>query len=229
MTKENVKNDNESFDYKKSLKNPKDPLIKKIKFIDFYLNRPVAALIVRLVFNTRVTPNGLTYFSFFTGILGAFFFSRGEYRYFILGGICAQLSSIIDGADGMLARTKNMCSNYGSHLDLFLDRIIDFSLWIGISLGAGIYFKNPRLISIGMLAAGLYLLHVNLFYITKSYFQVKDKGDTGEARAVLLFFVLIFAITGRMDIFIYLFLAETSLVNLVRLIYFISLGGKKNL
>ncbi|MCU0287955.1 MAG: CDP-alcohol phosphatidyltransferase family protein, partial [Acidobacteria bacterium] len=142
---------------------------------------------------------------------------------FVLGGICTQLSSIIDGADGMLARAKNMCSSFGSYLDLFFDRIIDFTLWVGISFGAGLYFGDPKLTHLGLLAAGLYLLHVNLFYLTKSFRQVDDKGNTGEARAILMLFVLIFSITGRMDIFIYLFLAETILVNAFRLIYFLNL------
>lgn len=221
-----MKDNNDKFEYEKSLKKPSNPFIKKIKFVDFYLNRPLASLMVRAVFNTRVTPNGLTYISSFLGLLGAFFFSRGEYLYLILGGVCAQLSSIIDGADGMLARAKNMCSDYGANLDLFLDRITDFSLLVGVSLGANIYFKNPRLLILGLLTAGLYMLQINLFYLTKSYLQKKDRGDTGEARAIVLFFMLIFAIAGRPDIFIYLALAVTATINACRVFYFISLGRK---
>jgi phosphatidylglycerophosphate synthase len=223
-----VKNNESTFDYRKSLKKSTDPFINKIKFIDIYLNRPVASLIVRAVYKTSVTPNQLTYISFFLGILGAFFFSRGEYLYFILGGVSAQLCSIVDGADGMLARAKNMCSDYGSHLDLFLDRIIDFSLFVGISLGAGHHFNDPHLLFLGVLSSGLYLLQTNLFYITKNYLQVKDKGETGEFRAVMVWAMLIFAIANRLDIFIYLGAAETVIVNIARVIYFISLGKKKN-
>lgn len=226
MNQENLKDNNDKFKYQKSLKRPTNPFINKIKFVDFYLNRPIASLMVRAVFNTRVTPNALTYISFFFGLLGAFFFSRGEYLYIILGGVCAQVSSIIDGADGMLARAKNMCSDYGANLDLFLDRITDFSLLVGISLGANIYFKNPRLLILGLLTAGLYMLQINLFYLTKSYLQVKDRGDTGEARAIVLLFMLIFAIASRPDIFIYLALAVTATINACRLFYFISLRKK---
>lgn len=223
-----INNDVNTFDYRKSLKQSTDPFINKIKFIDIYLNRPMASLIVRAVYKTSITPNHLTYISFFFGILGAFFFSRGEYLYFILGGVSAQLCSIIDGADGMLARAKNMCSDYGSHLDLFLDRIIDFSLFVGISLGAGHHFNDPRLLFIGVLSSGLYLLQTNLFYITKDYLQVKNKGETGEIRAVLMWAILIFAIANRLDIFIYLGVVETVIVNIVRVFYFVSLGKKKN-
>jgi phosphatidylglycerophosphate synthase len=223
-----TKNQDNSYDYRKSLKKPTDPFLNKIKFIDLYLNRPVASLVVRAVYKTSITPNDLTYISFFLGLLGAFFFTRGEYLYFILGGISAQLCSIVDGADGMLARAKNMCSDYGSHLDLFLDRIIDFCLFASISLGAGDYFKDNHLLFLGVLGSGLYLLQTNLFYITKDYLQVKDKGETGETRAVLIWAILIFAVANRLDIFIYLGVAETLIVNIVRVFYFVSLGKKKN-
>ena len=218
---------NNKFDYRKALKFSPTPNMNKIKYVDVYLNRPVAALIVRAVYNTPITPNGLTYTSFFLGLLGAFLFTRGEYLYFILGGVFIQLASVVDGADGMLARAKNMCSDYGSYLDLFFDRIIDFSLFVCIALGTSIYFNRQTFLFLGLLAAGLYLLQVNLFYLTKSYLQVSAKGDTGEFRAVLMWAVLIFAVVNRLDIFVYLGLAETAIAIPVRLIYFIRLGRKK--
>jgi phosphatidylglycerophosphate synthase len=228
MQKEIVNNHNK-FDYRKSLKKPPDAfLISKIKFIDQYLNRPLAALVVRAVFRTAITPNGLTYISFFLGLLAAFFFSRGEYRFIVLGGILAQMSSIIDGADGMLARAKEMCSEFGSYLDLLLDRIIDFSLLVGISVGASLSWNDKNLLLLGLLTAGLYLLQINLFYLTKSFLQVQKRGDTGEARALMMLLMLVFALINRMDLFIYTLMAETIIVNITRLIYFISLGKPKD-
>lgn len=215
-----------AFNYRESLKKPDNTFLNKAIKIERYVNRPLASLIVRLVYHTRITPNGLTFFSFFLGLLGAFFLSRGQYIYFILGGVGIQLSSIVDCADGMLARSKNMCSEFGSHLDIFLDRIMDFSLVIGVSVGVYTAFDNKNLLILGFLAAGLYLLQVNLFYLTNSYLQRKEKGQTGEARALMLLLVMILSIANRLDIGIYLLLAETVIVVLVRTIYFITLGRK---
>ena len=69
--------DNDRFDYRESLKKNKGLFLNKIVRVERYLNRPLASLIVRLVFKTSITPNGLTYFSFILGLLGAFllFFS----------------------------------------------------------------------------------------------------------------------------------------------------------
>jgi len=227
MKKKELDNDKSIYDYKKSLKkSPTSLIVSKIKFIDLYINRPLASLLVRLVYKTPITPNGLTYISFLIGIFGAFFFSRGQYRFFILGGICAQLASIIDGADGMLARAKNMCSEYGSHLDLFLDRITDFMLITGISVGAYRYSGDSNLLLLGFLSAGLYILQINLFYLTKKYLQEKRMGDTGEARALMILLMLFFGLINRLDLAIYILLVETVIVNLGRLFYFVHLGKK---
>ncbi|MCP4218807.1 MAG: CDP-alcohol phosphatidyltransferase family protein [bacterium] len=213
----------QKFDYKAALKRPGDSVSGKMNMVDMYLNRPVASLIVRAVYNTRVTPNGLTIFSFLLALTGVFFFTRGEYRYFIVGGILAQLSSVVDGADGMLARAKGMGSRFGAYLDLFFDRIIDFSVFVGASYGASLYFNDPFLLFLGTLGAGMYMLQVNLFYLYKECKQQKETGDTGEMRAILYWALLILAIANRLDIFLYLGLAETVLNIFFRTIAFFRL------
>ena len=171
-------------------------------------------------------PRLLTWISALFGFLSAALFARGEPIFFLLAGCAAQLSSVIDGADGMLARARGQCSEFGSHLDLFLDRIVDFTVFAGISFGAGHYFREPRLLVLGLAATGLYQLVIILFYLTKSYLKSDERGDTGEARAVLYWMVLIFALINRLDLFIYLLLAETLVVFAFRLGYFVSLGRR---
>lgn len=217
-----------TFNYNEALKKPDHTFLNKVIRVERYLNRPLASLVVRLIYRTSITPNGLTFFSFVLGILGASFMSFGKYTYFALGGISIQLSSIIDCADGMLARSKNMCSDFGSHLDIFLDRIMDFSMIIGVSVGVYTALGNKNYLILGFLTAGLYLLQINLYYLTKSYLQDKEKGQTGEARALMLLIVMILGIANRLEIGIYLLLAETIIVNIVRTIYFISLGLNRN-
>jgi phosphatidylserine synthase len=218
----------QNFEYQKSLKKPSQAFgISLIKFVDMYINRPLAGWLVRAVFKTRITPNGITYVSFIVGMVGAYFFTRGRARDFIIAGVLTQLASIIDGADGMLARAKNMCSEYGSHLDLFFDRITDFCVFACIGVGASLYFRNPQLLYLGFLPAGLYMFRINLFYLPKVYQQNKERGNTGEARALLMWAVLIFAVVNRLDIFIYLLLAQTIITDVSRTIFFISLGRKR--
>ncbi|MCP5107474.1 MAG: CDP-alcohol phosphatidyltransferase family protein [bacterium] len=224
-----VKDEQNGFDYQKSLKDRNTHFVNKFIAVEKYINRPLASLIVRAVFNTPVTPNGLTYCNFFLGLLAAFFFSRGEYFYFVLGGIFIQLSSIVDSADGMLARAKNMAGNYGAHLDIFLDRITDFLLFVGITIG--VYRAHPEnldLLITGMAAAGLYILQINLFYLSKNFLKNKNTGETGEARALMLLLIMIFAFADILHIFIYILLAGTVISSLIRLFCFVRLGKKQH-
>lgn len=212
------------FDFRASRKTQRSAFIASISFVDRHLNRRAAALLVKAVYRTRVTPNQLTWVSAVLGCISGALFAQGEPASFVAAGVAAQLSSIIDGADGMLARARGQCSAYGSHLDLFLDRVVDFSVFAGIALGASRHFHAPRLLALGLLATGLYQLQIILFYLTKSFLKSEERGDTGEARAVLYWAVLIFAVANRLDIFVYLLLAETVVLNTFRLGYFVSLG-----
>jgi CDP-L-myo-inositol myo-inositolphosphotransferase len=168
----------------------------------------------------------VTVASFFIGVIGAVFFSLGRYEFFIVGGICTQLSSIVDCADGMLARKKNMSSDYGAYLDLFLDRINEFFIMTGYAAGLYISSGNlTQLILIGI-AISLYYLQVTLFYITKKYLRNDKTGETAEVRALLLFLIFVFAVTNRLDLGVYTLLGSVVGVNIYSVVKFINLRGK---
>ncbi len=206
----------ERYDYKKSMKLSDHPL-NRFLALNRYFYRPAASLIVRLVFPTKITPNQLTVTSFLLGTAASVLFIGGEYTYFVLAGILVQLSQLLDLADGMLARAKNMGSDYGAFLDLFLDRVIDFFLLSGIAVGVYRSTGSSYVLMIGMFAVSLYFLQVCLFYITNHFYGKEKTGETEEARAMLMLAVLIFSLVNRMEIFIYIIFLETIINVLVRL------------
>ena len=57
----------------------------------------------------------------------------GSYIPLIIGGILAQISSIIDGCDGEVARLKYQESSYGGWFDAVLDRYADAFLLFGLT------------------------------------------------------------------------------------------------
>jgi len=217
----------ECVDYKRSLKKKGSSIIERFIRVERYINRPLAYLVVKAVYKTPITPNGLTYFSFLLGLASATAFALGTPGYFILGGILIQLSSIIDCADGQLARAKNMCSDYGSHLDLFLDRITDFTVVVGIAYGLYRHNDDKIILMLGLAAVGTYLLAINLFYLTKNYLADESRGETGEARALLLFGFFVMSLFNRLDLTIYILFIESVANIVLRLIYFISLSKKQ--
>jgi phosphatidylglycerophosphate synthase len=215
-----------TFDHEQSLKPPAGRAMRWLGVVDNTVNRPIASLIARAVFHTRLTPNGLSYVSGALGLIAAGFFSQGDYAAVLAGALLAQASSIVDGADGMLARARHACTAYGAHLDLLLDRIVDFFVLAGIAAGLWTRFGSPTLAMLGLLAAGLYLLQIHVFYLTKSVLGVKATGDTGEARAILYWALLGFSVADRLDLFVYVMLAETAIVSVLRLAYFVRLGSR---
>lgn len=218
--------ENRPFDYKKSLKKADKTLLNRFIRVERYLNRPLAGVLVKVLFKTRVTPNQLTYFAFLIGLVGAYFISRGDWVALAIGGALTQVAAIIDCADGQLARAKDMCSPFGAHLDLFLDRVTDFFLMVALALGAYRSFNDLNLLIMGFLAAGLYQLQVNLYYITNVEKGNTKTGETGEARALMLLLVMVFCFLNRLDIALYLLLTETVVVVGIRIIYFMGLGRK---
>ena len=98
-----------------------------------YINRPLSRLITRYVANLDVTPNQITLFSFALAVLAAFIMALPGWLALALGGVLAQLSSIIDGVDGEIARLKRLQSDYGAWLDAVLDRYADAFLLFGLT------------------------------------------------------------------------------------------------
>jgi phosphatidylglycerophosphate synthase len=211
------------FDFQRSLKDVTPyPIITKIN-IEKYFTRPLAALIARAVYNTSITPNQLTYVSFFLGICSGISYFMGNYHFFVLGGILVQLSSIFDCADGMLARSKDMCSRYGAFLDIFLDRIADFFAISGMVFGYYRYSNNRTVFLVGLTALSLYFLQTTLYYLMIMY-QSKKTGLAAETRGFAIFVMLVFSFLNRLDLFIYLVAIQVVLNVIFKLINFIRWG-----
>jgi len=127
-------------DDKIALKKAKEVLIQHLgKITDGPIsrifNRPLSTRISAFLSRLNITPNQISLISFLTAIVSAIFFSNGRYIYFILGGIFAQLSSILDGCDGEVARLKFQQTKYGGWMDRVLDRYADASIIFGIMYG----------------------------------------------------------------------------------------------
>ena len=187
----------ERFDYQKSLKTIHSyPFLRKYLPVDRLIVRPCASLVVRAVYRTRVTPNGLTLTSFFLALAAGLVYLAGRPLFFALGGCLAMLSTIFDNADGMLARAKNMTSRYGAYLDLFLDRIADFAVLAGLTFGLYRSTLHPRVLMLGLMTIGLYFLQVSLYYLANVYAGNSTNGEGAEAKNLAVFLILVFSLAG---------------------------------
>lgn len=191
------------FDFRKSLKEESwYPYLQYFR-VERYFTRPLASLIVRAVFHTSITPNHLTYISFYLGVLSGVFYCFGEPLYFIIAGILIQLSSVFDCADGMLARSKDMCTHYGAYLDLFLDRITDLFFFGGIVIGYYVYSGNITFFIAGIFAVALAFLEMTLHYVIRNYKKREKPGEAAAARGLIIFVIFILSLLNRLDIIIW--------------------------
>ena len=100
------------------------------KFLDLSdYGRPFATVIANQLKNTRFTPIHVTLLFGISGIIAIICILNGYYYY---AGFFIILKSIIDGADGELARIKNTPSYTGRYLDSVFDIILNFAFLMTI-------------------------------------------------------------------------------------------------
>ena len=218
-------NKNDPF-YQSQLKKGRTNFWARYLNFETWISRPLASLLVRLAYPTAVTPNQLTVIALGLSLASAVLFAQGRAGASLLAAVLCQVSLVFDCADGMLARARGTSSRFGSYLDLFLDRIADFCVLIGIAIGnfrAGAGDKD-RLI-LGLFIISLYMLQVILYYISNR-FSGTENGDSGEGRAVAILFITVMGALNRLDLILYGLAAEVA-VNLVYRISRFLLAGWK--
>ncbi len=144
-------------DDEKTFKKAQGKLLDNLKKISDgpisrYLNRPISTRITRLLLRTSITPNNVSFFSFILATLGAFIFFLGGYVNLVIGATLVQVSSVIDGSDGEIARLKFRTTEFGGWFDAVLDRYADAFLLFGLTYYVYVLNWNFLALFIGFLA-----------------------------------------------------------------------------
>ncbi len=165
-------------------------------YISKYVNRKVSDPIARLLAKTRLTPNQVSWGALGIALLSFISFLLGQN---ILGGILAQLSSIIDGVDGNLARLKGMSSAFGGFLDSILDRYADILILLGLTLWSRANEIYPGIWIAGFMAiAGTISVSYTRSRVDAKHRHIFDKGLKSLAsRDIRLFLIMIGGISGQ--------------------------------
>jgi CDP-L-myo-inositol myo-inositolphosphotransferase len=120
--------------------------------ISRYLNRPISIRLTRYFLMVNLSANFISFFSFLLSILGTIFFCLGDYINLIIGAILAQISSVIDGCDGEVARLKFQTTDFGGWFDAVLDRYADAFLLLGLTYHLLLTNSNFSILFIGFFA-----------------------------------------------------------------------------
>ena len=196
-------------------------------YISKYLNRKASEPIAQLLAKTKVTPNQITWAAF--GIVLVSFVSF-VFGWNIIAGLLVQLSSIVDGIDGGVARLKGMSSTFGGFLDSVLDRYADILIVLGLILWSLSHGTYPGTWIVGFIAiAGTTSISYTRARINSNQRHHFDKGFKSLAsRDMRLFLIMLGAVTGQAYFCLIVIAALTNLVVFYRLIYMYRHLGQKN-
>lgn len=125
----------------------KKSAMKFTDILSWYIYQPMAYALLKLIIDTKITPNQVTIVSMLFGLLSAIFIIFNQYIFAVL---FLHISFILDCLDGQLARAKNQQSQFGLWLDNVFDRLVENLILIALItvnqeyalLGMGLVFLN---------------------------------------------------------------------------------------
>jgi CDP-L-myo-inositol myo-inositolphosphotransferase len=187
-------------------------------YVSRYINRRISDPIAKLLARTRITPNQISWAAFGLAVLS---FLSFIYNWNITGGLLAQLSSIIDGVDGSLARLKGMSSAFGGFLDSILDRYADILIMLGLTIWSASNEVYPYIWLAGFLSiTGTIGVSYSRALVSTEFRHHFDRGFLSLAsRDIRLLIVMIGAIIGQGYFCLIVIATLTHLMIISRLVY----------
>ncbi|NWF86429.1 CDP-alcohol phosphatidyltransferase family protein [Candidatus Bathyarchaeota archaeon] len=174
---------------RKELTKPEDGLVSR------YLNRPISTRISVMMYRKgfKIEPITVTLVSFILGLSASILLAM---RVFILGGLLAQLASVVDGVDGELARLYHKVTPWGGYLDSLLDRIADIAMVAGLTLSLPIIDGFTILLAILVAANTILVSYVthNLSSLGVSTEKLRKVPATRDVRLFVVFIASLFSL-----------------------------------
>jgi len=150
------------------------------------LYRPLAHLVVLALLPLRVAPPAVVLAGAAAGIAAAFEIARGG---LLAAAGLVVVKTILDGADGALARAAGRETAFGRYLDSDCDLVVNAALWVGIA-----YATGRPLLAVLAFAASTLVLSVN-FNLRRLYAGTEAMPEGGGAAR--RFYELVYAPQDR--------------------------------
>jgi phosphatidylglycerophosphate synthase len=161
-------------EYRRSLK-----LIEVEEPVDLAIYRPLGFALVKAISGTSITPNQITIFSIFVGVLAGLCYAFGHRTANVAGATLFAFSIVLDCADGQLARLKKNGTRLGRILDGLVDYVVDLSVCAGLAVGATPEEHRLKWALLLLAAAATYLVHsIALDYYRNRFMDVVQGTTT---------------------------------------------------
>ena len=145
--------------------------------INLWFNRPLAYAFVALIYRTPITPNQITLASILVGFLAAGCWWHGTREAMVWGGVLLWTSAILDGADGILARAKQMFSELGRALDGTADLFVAVLMLVASAHHIWETQHSVLLVLLLIPIAVTTSLQIHLYDYYKESFLLRTKPD----------------------------------------------------
>jgi len=139
-----------------------------------------------------ITPNQISVITFLITVIASLIIVKQGYFFLVLGALLAQLSSILDGCDGEIARLKLLGSKYGGWFDQVLDRYSDLFIITGLTFHTYFLHNTLAVFIIGFIATGGKIILSYTAYVYDSVISKHSNFRMG--RDITIFIILIGAI-----------------------------------
>jgi phosphatidylglycerophosphate synthase len=136
------------------------------------INTKISIPISRLLIHTPLTANMISVLIGIVGTLCGFFYVIGHP---ILGAVFLELSTILDGCDGEVARIKLMESTRGQWVDTISDQLTFLSFVVGVPIGFYRIAKSPLAVALGSIN-----LLIFLFFLVWSFYFLAIYANSGS-------------------------------------------------
>jgi phosphatidylglycerophosphate synthase len=151
--------------------------------INRYVHRTLAYLFVRSIFRTSITPNMITLSALVIGFAAGCAFIWGTPTAMFLGGAGLWAAAILDGADGILARAKNLHSEFGRAMDGAGDALVAVFTVFPAFYHIWVTYHNPYHLALMVPALGLTVVHLAVYdFYKESYLRGTRPGQDSEGQ-----------------------------------------------
>ncbi len=153
--------------------------------VNRWVHRTLAYLFVKSIFRTGITPNMITLSTVLFGLVSGCAMIWGTPAAMWVAGLSLWTAAILDGADGILARAKNLQSEFGRALDGSADALVAvftvfpafFHIWVKHHDSYHLLLMVPALL--------LTIVHLAVYdFYKESYLRATRQGQGGEGRDV---------------------------------------------
>jgi len=160
--------------------------------ISKYINRPISQWTTSKIIDYPLTPNQISIAVFFISVFSGLIISIEGYFFLLLGALLAQLSSILDGCDGEIARLKLLESKFGGWFDRVLDRYSDLFILMGLTFHTYFIHKTLTVFFIGFIVVGGKIISSYTAFVYDTVVSAHNNFRIG--RDLIIFIILIGAV-----------------------------------